>query len=110
AWVPVFLDGREQKRCLQVSTVPMQLNGSGKAALICAQDITERKQVEAELREQREALQRQAQLIDLSHDAIIAADQNRGITGWNTGAQEVDGWTPAQALGNVSEHLFRTSP
>ena len=109
AWVPVFLDGREQKRCLQVSTVPMQRNGSGKAALICAQDITERKQVEAELREQREALQRQAQLIDLSHDAIIAADQNRVITGWNTGAQEMYGWTEAEAVANVTDEIFQTS-
>ena len=109
AWVPVFLDGREQKRCLQVSTVPMQLNGSGKAALICAQDITERKQVEAELRDQRDALQRQAALTNLSHDAIIVADQNRAITGWNTGAQEMYGWPETEAVGNVMHDLFQTS-
>jgi len=108
AWVPVFVDGSEQTLCLQVSTVPMQLDKTTRTALVCAQDITERKQAEAELREQRDTLQRQAGLIDLSHDAILVADENRAITGWNTGAQEMYGWTEADALGNVMHDLLRT--
>ena len=109
AWVPLSVDGREQTRCLQVSTVPMHLDETSKSALVCMQDITEHKQADAELRKHRDTLQRQAGLIDLSHDAIIAADENRVITGWNTGAQEMYGWTEAEALGNVSDHFFRTS-
>jgi len=109
AWVPVTVDGGEETRCLQLSTVPMDLNGDGRTVLICAQDITERKQAEVELREQRDTLQRQAALIDLSHDAIIAADQNRVITGWNTGAAEMYGWTEAQAVGNVMSEFLQTS-
>jgi PAS domain S-box-containing protein len=109
AWVPLSVDGGEQTRCLQLSTVPMQFNGNGKTALICAQDITERKQAEVELREQRDALQRQAELIDLSHDAIVVQDANRVITGWNTGAQEMYGFAEAEAVGNVTDHFFHTS-
>jgi len=108
AWVPVLVDGGEQTRCLQLSTVPMQANGNGRTALICAQDITARKQAEVELREQRDALQRQARLIDLSHDAIVAQDKKRVITGWNAGAQELYGWTEAEAVGNLTDEFFQT--
>jgi PAS domain S-box-containing protein len=108
-WVPLSVDGRKQTRCLQVSTVPMQIDGTGKTALVCAQDITGRKQTEVELRQQRDALRRQAALIDLSHDAIVVQDENRVIAGWNTGAQEMYGWTEAEAVGNVTYQFFRTS-
>ena len=109
AWVPLSVDGLVQTRCLQVSIAPIHLNQTGTTALICAQDITERRLAEAALREQHVALHRQATLIDLSHDAIVAADQNRVITGWNTGAQEMYGWTEAEALGNAIDRLLRTS-
>jgi PAS domain S-box-containing protein len=109
AWVPLSVDGREQTRCLEISTVPMQLDDATKAALICAQDITGRKQADMELRAQRDALRRQTELIDLSHDAIVVQDENRVITGWNTGAQEMYGWTEAEAVGNVTDAFLRTS-
>jgi len=72
-------------------------------------DVSQRKQAEVELRAQRDALQRQATLIDLSHDAIITTDQDRIITGWNTGAQELYGWTEAEAGGDVLHELLRTT-
>ncbi len=108
AWVPLSVDGRVQTRCLQVSVAPIHLDPTGKTALICAQDITERRMAEAELREQHVALQRQAKLIDLSHDAIVAAGQDRVITGWNAGAHEMYGWTEAEALGKDIDRLLET--
>ena len=54
-------------------------------------------------------LARQARLIDLSHDAIIIADGKRAITGWNLGAQQMYGWTEAEALGKVIHELLKTS-
>ena len=54
-------------------------------------------------------LGRQARLIDLSHDAIVTADGNRVITGWNSGAQEMYGWTEKEAAGQVMHELLRTS-
>ena len=107
-WVPVSVDGGRQTRCLQVSTVPMQVGGDAATALICAQDITERKQTQEDLRRQRDLLQRQAGLIDLSHDAIIVQDPNRVITAWNEGAHEIYGWTAAEAAGKVTDELFQT--
>jgi len=73
--------------------------------------------VERELREawvRRErlqaerALRRQTELVNLSHDAIITADANRVITGWNAGAQEMYGWTENEVVGQVIGSLFHT--
>ena len=58
-----------------------------------------------ELRNQSDALRRQAQLIDLSNDAIIIADTRRVITGWNGGAEKLYGWKEAEAIGHVIHDL-----
>ncbi len=54
-------------------------------------------------------LERQARLIDLSHDAIITADGNRVITAWNFGAQEMYGWTGKEAAGQTLQELLHTN-
>jgi PAS domain S-box-containing protein len=54
-------------------------------------------------------LRRKKQLIDLSHDAIVSADSQRRITGWNAGATEMYGWTESEVLGKVIHDLLRTS-
>jgi PAS domain S-box-containing protein len=67
-------------------------------------DITERKRAE-------EALQQKTELVNYSHDAIITADKNRVIMTWNTGAEEIYGWTEAEAIGKVThEFLLTGSP
>ncbi len=53
-------------------------------------------------------LRRQAQLIDLSHDAIITTDAGQIITGWNAGAVEMYGWAGSETLGKVSHELLQT--
>jgi len=61
-----------------------------------------------ELRSQSDALRRQAQLIDLSNDAIIIADTRRVITGWNGGAEKLYGWKEAEAIGQVIHDFLQT--
>ena len=56
-----------------------------------------------------EALWRKTQLVDLSHDAIITADPGRRITGWNAGAEEMYGWTEAEAVGKSTHDLLHIS-
>jgi two-component system cell cycle sensor histidine kinase/response regulator CckA len=64
-------------------------------------DITDRKQTEDSLREQ-------AQLLDLAHDAVLSIDWNGTIRFWNRGAEQMYGWTRAEALGKISHNLLQT--
>ncbi|MDA8123868.1 MAG: response regulator [Deltaproteobacteria bacterium] len=64
-------------------------------------DITERKRVEAVVRQQ-------AQLLDLSYDAILAWDLGGAIEYWNQGAENLYGFSPEEAVGRVSRELLNT--
>lgn len=64
--------------------------------------------VNAELSRQASALHKQAQLLDLAHDAILVRDIEGKIVFWNNGAEKMYGWTTAEAIGNVSHQLLQT--
>jgi PAS domain S-box-containing protein len=64
-------------------------------------DITARKRAE-------EALRRQAELLELAHDAIIVRDLDNRIVFWNTGAEETYGWGKAEAQGQEPHKLLKT--
>jgi two-component system, LuxR family, sensor kinase FixL len=59
-------------------------------------------------RSAEEEVQRQASLLDLTHDSIFVRDANDVITFWNRGAEERYGWSSAEALGQVSHRLTQT--
>jgi PAS domain S-box-containing protein len=62
-------------------------------------DITQRKQAEQEL--ERTHHQMQA-LIQAAPLAIIAADREGRITGWNPAAERIFGWSAAEAMGRLN--------
>ena len=64
-------------------------------------DITERKQVEVKLHEQ-------ANLLELSSDAIIVWDQDGRITYWSRGAETLYGWTAEEAQESQIHDLLKT--
>jgi PAS domain S-box-containing protein len=66
-----------------------------------ALDVTERKQAEHKLA-------KQAALLDLAHDAILACDLEGRITFWSRGAMDTYGWSAAEAVGISSSKLLRT--
>ena len=107
AWIPMSNGTDVERRCVLISTAPLQF-GNAKKTLICAQDVTDQRVVEAELRRNSEALQQQVELINLCHDAVIRADGERIIRSWNKGAEEMYGWPEAQALGHAVHELLRT--
>jgi len=58
-------------------------------------------QTEATLREQ-------ANLLNLTHDAIFVHDMNGAVKNWNRGAEELYGWSAEQAVGRVIQELLKT--
>ncbi len=70
-------------------------------AILVFRDVTEEKAREAEL------IMRD-RVVNLSHDAIIAADASRQIKSWNRGAEEMYGWSESEALGQVTHELLKT--
>ncbi len=89
-------------RHVQVVARPAAGEGPDNVLLIGAViDITERKQAEETLREQ-------ADLIDLTHDAVFIRDMNGVVRNWNRGAETLYGWTAAEAEGRIAPELLKT--
>ncbi|MGE5146999.1 MAG: ATP-binding protein, partial [Candidatus Eiseniibacteriota bacterium] len=55
-----------------------------------------------------ETLRKQAQLLDLTHDSVFVRDMSDVVTYWNRGAEQVYGWTGAEAVGRSSHQLLQT--
>ena len=53
-------------------------------------------------------LKKQADLLNLTHDAIIVHDMHDKITFWNHGAEERYGWREEEVLGRVTHDLLKT--
>jgi PAS domain S-box-containing protein len=64
-------------------------------------DIEDRKRAEETLREQ-------ANLLDLTDDAVFVRDMDLGIRYWNAGAEKLYGWTADEAKGKLSYELLKT--
>ncbi|HEY3276726.1 MAG TPA: PAS domain S-box protein [Syntrophorhabdaceae bacterium] len=85
------LDLRVQKRTADLSEAVDALH----------EEIDRRRKIE-------EDLARQAELLNLTHDAIIAHDLDNRIFFWNRGAEERYGWTSAEVKGKVTDSLLQT--
>jgi len=64
-------------------------------------DITKEKEAEDQLK-------KQADLLNLTHDAIIVHDMDDRIIFWNHGAEERYGWRAEEVLGKVTHELLKT--
>ncbi|MBE9033611.1 hybrid sensor histidine kinase/response regulator [aff. Roholtiella sp. LEGE 12411] len=67
------------------------------------EEITSRKQVEHQLREQ-------AALLDIATDAIVVRDLSNTIVLWNKSAENLYGWKAEEAVGQNASELLDTEP
>jgi two-component system, chemotaxis family, CheB/CheR fusion protein len=72
-------------------------------------DISERYQVEQQLRESQRHLSQEQQLVELSRDPIFVWDFDGGIVEWNRGSEQLYGYSPDEALGKRKELLLGTT-
>ena len=77
-------------------------------AMANAEWFDEARAARAQAERHAEALQKQAELIDQSSDALLIWEIEGGITFWNRGAEQLYGYTKEEALGRVSHELLRT--
>jgi PAS domain S-box-containing protein len=91
------------------STIPLDDSGAPikdekgnvTGVVLVFHDISERKKAQ-------EATQKQAELINLSPDAIIVRNLDGTITFWSEGAEKMYGWTKDEVIGQEISTLLKT--
>jgi PAS domain S-box-containing protein len=71
-------------------------------------EVHERRELEIDLRMSESRFREQAELLDLTHDAIIVRNLRDEITYWNHGAEELYGWRAEEILGKTPQDVLQT--
>ena len=84
------------------------LSDWARANVALESEIHERRELEIDLRMSESRFREQAELLDLTHDAIIVRNLRNEITYWNHGAEELYGWRVEEILGKMPQDLLQT--
>lgn len=72
------------------------------------QELHERRELELELRISEGRFRDVAELVDLTHDAIIVRNLIGRVTLWNRGAERLYGWQKEEVRGKDSQEILET--
>lgn len=72
------------------------------------EDVRQRREAELDLRISAAAYREQAELLNLTHDAIFVRDMDRRITYWNRGAERLYGWRADETRGRLTDEMLAT--
>jgi len=72
------------------------------------QEVRDRREIELNLRLSETSYREQAQLLDLTHDAIFVRSFDSKILYWNHGAEKLYGWSKEEARGKTTHELLQT--
>lgn len=109
-----FIVGLRQYRRKNGTLVDVEISSTliryaeSQVVIVNVRDVTERLRVQEELRGQSLQLRGQAELLDVTEDAIIVLDMKEKIVFWNKGAAERYGWNKKEALGKNAYQLLKT--
>jgi PAS domain S-box-containing protein len=98
---------RRVEEALQMARADLELRVQQRTAELARAN----QELQAEIAHRRiveETLRKQASLLDLAPDAIIAGDMNNTVTYWNAGAEKTYGWKRAEAVGKINQQLLQT--
>ena len=73
-------------------------------------DVTERKQIEADLRQTEQQLRFLASIVQSSDDAIVSKNLDGIISSWNKGAERIFGYTAEEAIGQPITIIIPQDP
>ena len=96
--------------CVSVNATPLfDQEGQALGAVAVFHDITDQKRREVALTQQAQRMHEQADLLNLTRDAIIVRNlPEELISYWNRGAERLYKYSSEQALGCVSHELLAT--
>ena len=100
----VYNPRESRYRLISIQAMPLFRPGEDSPYRVYAvfDDVTERRQAD-------ERLRRQAQLLDLTSDAILTWELEGPIVYWNQGAVDLYGFAASDAVGQVSHDLLATA-
>ncbi len=97
-----FYDTPQGRVSLSVIVCAIAMSSSSRPQFTYViEDITSRKQVEHQIREQ-------AALLDIATDAIVVRDLSNKILLWNKSAENLYGWKAEEAIGKNASELLDT--
>ncbi len=110
----LYLSGLRRYRRKDGSHVDVEIGsslityGKERVVMVNVRNVTEWRKTEQELQAQAAKLREQAELIDITDDAIMVKDLEDRIIFWNRGAEKRYGWPAAETLGKTSYVLLNT--